>query len=48
MDKIDFVIPWVDGNDPHWREDKNYHWKKNNTNAFIDGNNESRFRIGVI
>lgn len=44
MDKIDFVIPWVDGSDPHWREDKNYHWKKNNTDAFIDGNNESRFR----
>lgn len=23
MNKIDFVIPWVDGNDPEWRKQKN-------------------------
>ena len=21
--KIDFVVPWVDGNDPEWRKQKN-------------------------
>lgn len=44
MDKIDFVIPWVDGNDPHWLEEKNYYWQKKSTEAFVDGNNASRFR----
>ena len=27
---IDFVIPWVDGNDPEWRREKNM-YSGNNT-----------------
>ncbi len=42
--KIDFVIPWVDGNDPEWRKDKNFHWAKENGLNMEDGNNEARFR----
>ena len=28
MDKIDFVIPWVDGNDPDWMAEKNKYSKE--------------------
>ena len=37
--KIDFVIPWVDGNDPEWQEIRNKYAHKN------DGDNrEIRYR----
>lgn len=44
MDKIDFIIPWVDGSDPSWLEDKNYYWERKKGDTFNDGNNVSRFR----
>lgn len=39
MEKIDIVIPWVDGNDPEWRA-----IKKKYSNKEDYGNNEERFR----
>ncbi|MCI6731553.1 MAG: Stealth CR1 domain-containing protein [Lachnospiraceae bacterium] len=30
--QIDFVLIWVDGNDPEWRKTKQYYLKKENTN----------------
>jgi hypothetical protein len=39
IDKIDFVIPWVDGNDPKWREELNKYVPKNKLL-----NTEDRFR----
>ena len=35
--KIDFVIPWVDGNDPEWNKEKNYYLGK--TDYEKDDNN---------
>ena len=41
MDSIDFVILWVDGNDPKWLSEKNrYYEVETNTK----GNQENRFR----
>lgn len=37
--KIDFVIPWVDGNDPEWRKEKNKY-----TPATESDNAENRYR----
>lgn len=38
--KIDFVVPWVDGNDPEWKAEKAlYQTEKNN-----DSNSVNRFR----
>jgi len=40
MDKIDFVVTWVDGNDPEWLAERaKYMPKKENS-----GNSENRFR----
>ena len=39
MDKIDFVIPWVDGNDPEWRKLKDRY-----SDNVTEGNEEERFR----
>jgi len=39
MEKIDFVLLWVDGNDEKWLEEKNIYMKKKN-----DGNSVNRFR----
>lgn len=39
MDKIDIVIPWVDGSDPEWRKLKNQYSGKEDY-----GNNDERFR----
>lgn len=39
MDKIDIVIPWVDGSDPEWRKLKNTYSDKEDY-----GNNDERFR----
>ncbi len=41
MSDIDFVIPWVDGNDPKWKNSFNQYAPKS---AQIDDANESRFR----
>lgn len=40
MDKIDFVITWVDGSDPFWIENK----KKYAMNVDLKMNDDSRFR----
>lgn len=40
MDKIDFVITWVDGSDPVWREQKNRYSPEQKSNAVSD----NRFR----
>ncbi len=42
--KIDFVIPWVDGSDPQWREEKNRYWIAEGNTPHQDGNQEARFR----
>ena len=42
--EIDFVIPWVDGNAPVWRADKNRHWAMEKGENWADGNAEARFR----
>ena len=31
MSDIDFVIPWVDGNDPEWQKEKNLYDESNKT-----------------
>ena len=41
MDKIDFVLPWVDSNDPQWQHSRNHH-RYGNSNH--DANAEARFR----
>lgn len=38
--KIDFVIPWVDGNDPEWVKEKNKYQQRN----IDDSNSNNRFR----
>ena len=46
MEKIDFVIPWVDGNDPEWQaqKDKYYQGEKNqNKNSAYRDWNTLRF-----
>lgn len=40
MEKIDFVILWVDGNDPKWRQERDKHLKW----EYTDGNKVNRFR----
>ena len=40
-DKIDFVMIWVDGNDPEWRKEKDKY--SNNVDNNTD-NREARFR----
>ena len=42
MSKIDFVVTWVDENDPKWRSEKAIHEKNNDVN--IDLNSEERYR----
>ena len=43
-EKIDFVIPWVDGNDENWRKDKNFYWNEQSGVKSADANNNARFR----
>lgn len=44
-DKIDFIITWVDGNDPIWRKERDYYatledgCSDNNNFRFRDWNN---------
>ncbi len=42
MDKIDFVLPWVDSSDPQWKELRKQH--KLEKNDCHDANAETRFR----
>lgn len=42
MDKIDFVVTWVDGGDRNWIDKRNKFFKKSEVNK--DMNNESRYR----
>lgn len=42
--KIDFVIPWVDGNDPEWMAEKEEYWIKEGNTPYLDGNKDARFR----
>lgn len=37
MEKIDFVILWVDGSDPAWLEQKNHYHSEKYGNAFVSG-----------
>ena len=43
MPDIDFVVPWVDGNDPVWREKKN-HWTGKDTMVSVDVDGDCRYR----
>ena len=40
-DKIDFVITWVDGNDPVWRKERDYYAALEHRSI---GNNDARYR----
>ena len=40
-DKIDFVIPWVDGGDPEWKKEKDYYSEKK---SLEDDDRNIRFR----
>lgn len=42
--KIDFVIPWVDGNDKEWQATKEKYWLAEGNTPHKDGNREERFR----
>ena len=43
MEKIDFVIPWVDGNDKAWQEER----KKYDVNSGTDDRKLGQFKILV-
>lgn len=46
MEKIDFVLPWVDGNDPVWKAEKKK-WEalsKGEMNTTDDANSDCRYR----
>lgn len=49
MEKIDFVILWVDGNDPKWKEEKEKYkkTKENDVNRFRDWENLQYWFRGV-
>ena len=44
MEKIDFVLLWVDGNDPVWRKQKNHYLMQEKGLSQGDANNDCRFR----
>ena len=45
MEGIDFIIPWVDGNDPVWLATKNkYEGKDSNSSLAVDANSDCRYR----
>lgn len=45
MERIDFVIPWVDGNDPDWLASKAlYEGKDTNASLAADANSDCRYR----
>ncbi len=41
---IDFVIPWVDGNDTVWLQEKERCWIADGRTPWTDGNKSARFR----
>ena len=43
MEKIDFVLPWVDGQDPQWRAEKK-RYEAVGSVACEDANDECRYR----
>jgi hypothetical protein len=43
MQQIDFVIPWVDGNDSEWRKQKDYFAKD-----VMIGTEAARFRMNQL
>ena len=44
MDKIDFVLLWVDDNDPVWLEQKNHYLKQEKELSHSDANSDCRYR----
>lgn len=45
LEKIDFVIPWVDGDDPVWRASKElFEGKDSNASLAVDANSDCRYR----
>lgn len=43
---IDFVIPWVDGNDPAWNEErKKFEQTSDRTGTSVEANAECRYRV---
>jgi len=45
MEKIDFVIPWVDGNDPEWQRNKSkWEGKDDTVSNSAEGNTDCRYR----
>ena len=42
MEKIDFVLPWVDSSDTQWQQQRNRY--KNESSNNKDANSEARFR----
>lgn len=44
MEKIDFVLPWVDGQDPRWQAEKQRYMAVDTGVATGDANNDSRYR----
>ena len=41
---IDFVIPWVDGNDPEWRSEKNVYCGNNKSSSSEKDIRDERYR----
>ena len=49
MEKIDFVLPWVDGGDPQWRSEKKRYAAIEIGAAAGDANNECRYNdLGLL
>ncbi len=44
VEKIDFVLPWVDGGDPRWQEERKRWSSAEITEANRDADNDCRFR----
>ena len=45
MEKIDFILPWVDGSDPEWlTEKRKFQGKELTTNTADDSNTDCRYR----
>lgn len=41
---VDFVVTWVDGNDPQWKAEKEIHARKNGLSVNASNNGEERYR----
>lgn len=42
-EKIDIVLPWVDGDDPQWKKEK-HEWESKIKNKDFSSNNDARYR----